>query len=268
MPRKLGIIAGGGTLPRRLIDHCRTEGRDCFVVALEGHCDEETVTGTAHAWCRLGAAGELLSLLQSADVHDVVLAGRVRRPSLRDIRPDGKGLRILTRMGWHFLGGDDALLRVVAQTFEREGFRIVGVHEVLHELLAPAGALGRVRPDVRATRDIAIGIAGARDLGARDLGQAVVVRGGQVVSEEDAAGTDALIRRSAGPGGVLVKMRKPQQDDRMDLPTIGPDTVRLAAEAGLAGIAVEAGRALIVDRAEVVRLADAAGLFVLGADGR
>lgn len=268
MPPKLGILAGGGVLPRRLVDHCRSGGRGCFVVALDGQCDAETVSGVPHAWCRLGAAGDILSSLRTAEVQEIVLAGRVRRPSLRDLRPDARGLRVLARIAPSFLGGDDTLLRAVADVLEREGFRLVGVHEVLHELLAPAGVLGRVRPTAESLRDVAEGVRAARDLGARDIGQGVVVRAGRVVAQEDADGTDALIRRSAGAGGVLVKVRKPQQDVRMDLPAIGLETVRLAAAAGLSGIAVEAGHALIVDRADAVRAADAAGLFLLGTDGR
>lgn len=264
---KLGILAGGGTLPKRLIEHCRDSGRECFVIAFESHCDAGTVAGVAHAWCRLGAAGDILSALRTTGVREIVLAGRIRRPSLRDVRPDMQGWKILARLTPSFFGGDDKLLRAVADVLEREGFHIVGVHDVIQDLLAPRGVLGRVPPGAGALRDIAHGIAAARELGARDLGQGVIVRDGRVVAEEDAAGTDALIRRAAGKGGVLVKMRKPQQDTRMDLPAIGPDTVRLAAEAGLVGIAVEAGHALILDRAETVRAADAAGLFLVGADG-
>jgi DUF1009 family protein len=267
MPPKLGILAGGGALPGRLIDHCRKAGRAFFVVAFEGHCEPATVAQTPHIWSRMGAAGTILSALRRAEVGEIVLAGRVRRPSFGEIRPDIQGLRILTRVATGFLGGDDKLLRAVAGALEREGFRVVGAHDILTDLLAPKGPLGRHRPDAEAELDIAVGVAAARDLGRRDLGQAVVVRRGTIVGEEDVAGTDALIRRAAGKGGVLVKMKKPQQDDRLDLPAIGPDTVRLAADSGFIGIVVEAEHTLLVDREEAVRTADATGLFLVGADG-
>ena len=265
---KLGILAGGGALPRRLIDHCRATDRAFFVVAIEGQCDASTVVDAPHVWCRLGAAGSLLAALRQAKASDIVLVGRVRRPSIGALRPDLRGIAILAQLGANFFGGDDRLLRGIAGVLERQGFRVLGVHQILSDLVAPHGVLGRVRPDAQAERDIACGTAAARDLGRRDIGQAVIVRNEAVVDREDAAGTDALIRRNAGQGGVLVKMKKPQQDMRMDLPAIGLDTVRLAAQAGLAGIAVEAGGALIVDRVDAVRAADEAGLFVMGTDGR
>jgi len=143
------------------------------------------------------------------------------------------------------------------------------VHSLLGDLLAPLGPLGRERPDAAAEADIAVGLAAAQAHGARDLGQAVVVRAGSVVGVEDAAGTDALIRRCAAAphearNGVLVKMTKPHQERRVDLPAIGPATIAAAAAAGLSGIAIEAGATLVLDRAAVIAAADHAGMFVVG----
>ena len=272
MQPKLGILAGGGTLPARLIEHCRTTGRPYFVVAFSGHCDAETVRDAPHAWFRLGAAGSIINALRTAAVRDLVMVGWIARPRLRDLRPDLRGLRILARIWRCFLGGDDALLRAVAKVLEGEGFRVCGIHDVMEGLLAPAGAFGRISPDPAGHRDVTEGVKAARDLGARDLGQAVLVRNGSVIAHEGPEGTDAMLRQSvgllAGGGGVLVKMRKPQQDMRIDLPSIGPDTVMLAAKLGLSGVAVEAGNALVVDFPEVVRAADEAGIFVVGVDAR
>ena len=216
----------------------------------------------------MGAAQEALDALHGAGVVDLVLAGRMKRPSLTSLKPDGKGAAMLARIGLRAFG-DDSLLRAVTHELEREGFRIVGPDSILDSLLAESGPFGRHEPDDVARKDIARGIEVAKALGAVDVGQAVVVQQGIVLGVETIEGTDALLQRVAGlrrdgPGGVLVKLAKPGQDRRMDLPTIGPHTGRGAHEAGLVGIAVESGSTLILDREELVRLADEAGLFVLG----
>jgi DUF1009 family protein len=266
---RLGIIAGSGGLPRRLIESCRANGREVFVVALNGEADPQTVVDVAHAWCRLGAAAKVLGLLRDNGVSDLVLAGAVRRPTLAAIRPDWRAAKFFAKVGYRMLG-DDGLLSAIVKELEGEGFRLVGADNLLAEGAAvPEGPLGRLKPDAEALADIDRGVATARALGALDIGQAVVVQQGLVLGVEAIEGTDALIRRCAelrreGPGGVLVKLEKPGQERRVDRPTIGPQTVRLAAAAGLQGIAVEAGVTLLLDRDEVVSTADAAGLFVIG----
>jgi len=269
MPPKLGILAGGGVLPARLIEHCRAIERQHYVVALAGHCDAATVKDVPHDWFRIGAAGAILAALHRENASDLVMIGRIHRPRIRDLRPDAKGFLILARIWRRFYAGDDGLLRAVTEVLEDEGFHVRGIHEVMESILARAGPLGRIEPDADAKRDIDEGVRAARDLGRRDVGQAVVVQDRRLVAQESAKGTDELLTRSAGllkgsGGGVLVKMRKPQQDRRIDLPAIGPDTVRRAAEIGLKGIAIEAGHALILDLPEVVRLADETGLFLFG----
>jgi DUF1009 family protein len=264
----LGIIAGSGDLPRRLIAACRTQGRPCFVLALQGQTDAATVEDVPHSWNHLGAAQEALDALHGAGVVEIVLAGHMKRPSLTSLKPDAKGAAMLARIGLRAFG-DDSILRALKSELEREGFRIIGPDDVLSSLLAGSGPFGTHRPDERARADIARGIEVARALGAVDVGPAVVVQQGIVLGVEAVEGTDALLQRVGplrreGPGGVLVKLAKPAQDRRMDLPTVGPETVRRAQQAGLAGIAVESGGAIILDRDEMVRLADAAGLFVLG----
>jgi UDP-2,3-diacylglucosamine hydrolase len=262
----LGILAGGGELPRRLVAACASLARPCFVVAFEGHADEATVAGVAHAWTPLGAVGRVFDALREAGVHDVVLAGTIKRPSLLKLKPDARGAAALARIGLRAMG-DDGLLRAVMAELEREGFRVVGAHDVLGRLTAPPGVLGRVVPDAQARSDIARGVEVARALGAVDVGQAVVVQQGIVLGLEAAEGTAALLARVGalrreGPGGVLIKLAKPGQDRRVDLPTIGVATVEQAAAAGLAGIAIEAGATLVLDLAGVIVAADAAGLFL------
>jgi DUF1009 family protein len=202
-------------------------------------------------------------------VSDVCFAGGVRRPTLATIRPDWRAAKFFAKVGYRMLG-DDGLFSAIAKELELEGFRVIGAHELLDAGAAvPEGPLGRLAPPADVQGDIARGIMIARALGAADIGQAVVVQQGLVLGVEAIEGTDALLRRCAGlrregAGGVLVKVEKPGQESRIDRPTIGPETVRLAAEAGLQGIAVEAGGTLLLDRDEVVGAADAAGLFIVG----
>jgi DUF1009 family protein len=264
----LGIIAGSGDLPRFLIEACRGAGRAVYVVALEGETDPQVVTGVPHAWCRIGAGAALLGALHTNGVRELVLAGGVKRPSLAALRPDWRAAKFIARVGYRALG-DDGLLSAVVAELEREGFSVIGAHEVLDTAALLEGPLGNCRPDADASADIEQGFRLARAIGALDLGQAVVIQQGLVLGVEAIEGTDALIRRCAalrrsGPGGVLVKAEKPGQERRADRPTIGPQTVAVAAEGGLRGIAAEARATLVLDRDEVIRAADAAGLFVVG----
>jgi DUF1009 family protein len=265
----LGIIAGSGTLPRRLIEGAQAKGREVFVIALQSEAEPETVANVAHIWCRLGAAAKALRALRDNGVSDVCFAGGVHRPSLAAIRPDWRAAKFFAKVGYRLLG-DDGLFSAIAKELEIEGFRVIGAHDLLDDAVTvPEGSLGRVAPSAEAASDIARGIEIARAIGALDIGQAVVVQQGLVLGVEAIEGTDALLRRCAGlrragAGGVLVKVQKPGQESRIDRPTVGPQTVRLAAEAGLQGIAAEAGATLLLDRDEVIRAANAAGLFVVG----
>jgi DUF1009 family protein len=266
---KLGIVAGGGAMPARLVEACRARHRDCFVIGLKGHADPAALPGDVpQAWVRLGEGGRALDLLREQGVGEIVMVGPVRRPSLASLMPDRRTAGFLARAGMRALG-DDGLLRAIVAEIESEGFRVVGVDSILEGLLASAGVWGRHAPDARAESDIALGIAAAREHGAADLGQAVVVQQGAVIDREGADGTDALIRRAGrikrpGPGPILVKTAKPAQEMRIDLPTIGSGTVAACIAAGFAGIVVEAGATLVADRDAAIAAADAAGIFLVG----
>jgi DUF1009 family protein len=265
---KLGILAGGGRLPAHLIATCRAQARDHFVIAFRGFTDAATVSNARHEWVDLEKVGHILRRLREERVEDAVLAGPVRRPaSFLALRPDWRGLQLLLKMLTNW-SGDNHVLSAVVHEIERDGFHVVGAEDVAPDLLIPVGPLGAARPDARHTADIEIGVASALDLGRRDRGQAVIVADGRVLGRETAGGTAALLDgRASDPatrGGVLVKVAKPGQERRVDLPSVGVDTVAQAVRAGLSGIALEAGGALVIDRAEVIAAADRAGLFVSG----
>ena len=268
MAGRLGIVAGGGGLPLRLIECCRAAGRDVFVLAIEGAAEPETLRGVPHSWCRIGAAAAGLALLRENNVTELILAGGIQRPSLRSLRPDRRAAKLFARIGYRALG-DNGLLSAVVAELEREGFRVIGVDQLLGAEIAPEGPLGAILPNGQSEADITHGLRIAQTLGTLDIGQAVIVQQGLVLGVEAIEGTDELLRRCAalrreGPGGVLIKIEKPGQERRADQPTIGLRTIQLAAETGLLGIAVEAHATIVLDRQEVIRAADRAGLFVIG----
>ncbi len=267
----LGILAGGGPFPGRVAAAAVAAGRKVFIVALRGFADVEVIASFPHAVIRMGAAGDILAQLRAAGCTDLVLVGPVRRPPLMDLRPDAEGARIMARIGRAAFAGDDGLLAAVVRVLGEEGFRVLGAHEVLTEAVGPRGQMGRIAPDAAAMANIERGAAVVRALGQVDVGQACVVQQGVVLAVEAIEGTDAMLARAAGlarpgPGGVLVKLVKPGQDRRADLPTIGPATLRAAAKAGLRGVAFEAGGTLLTDRAACITEADDAGIFLLGID--
>jgi DUF1009 family protein len=270
MAAKLGIIAGGGELPARLVEVCRANGRAVFVLAFEGQTDPATVAGVDHAWVRLGQVRPFLEALHGAGVEELVLIGPVKRPGLNQFGFDLRSAQFMAKVAAQGLG-DDGLLSAVIRVLEDEGFTVIGADQVLVDLLAPLGPIGVGRPDAQAESDILRGLEVLRALGAVDLGQAVVVQQGIVLGVEADEGTDLLLARCAalareGLGGVLVKIRKAGQERRVDLPTLGVETVAGAVRAGLRGIAVEADGSLIVDRTAVTAAADAAGIFLCGVE--
>lgn len=267
--RKLGIIAGGGSIPKMLIEHCAAQGRDFFVLAIEGNADKALITDDIpHQWIRIGQAGTGFKRFAEEKVQDVIMIGTIKRPGFFDLIPDLRTTAFFAKVGAKALG-DDGILRALVNEIEAEGMTVRGIHEVMSDLLVKPGILGRHKPDKQALVDIRRGIDVALALGKLDVGQSVVVQQGLVLGVEGIEGTDELVRRCGeyrrkGDGGVLVKLRKPQQDMRIDLPTIGPRSVSRAQESGLRGIVVHAGNGLIVDEAETIRLADKAGLFIMG----
>lgn len=268
MKNRIGIIAGGGALPMKVAQACRERGLDFLIVMLKGQADPALAGFGPHFLVRIGETEKTLEHLKAHGIDRLVLAGSVRRPGIFDLRPDMRTLRFfmnLSKTG----AGDDALLRAVARELENDGFSIMGAHELVPDVLASKGAFGKILPDDAHQADIARGLDAARELGRLDIGQAVVVQQGIVLGVEAVEGTDWLLGRCKklkrkGTGGVLVKISKPGQDSRFDLPTVGPRTVKMAVEAELSGIVVESGKTIVLEREEMIRLADRAGIFIVG----
>jgi len=271
---KVGLIAGGGRLPVTLAEHCRAEGRPYYVIRLAGLA-EAALCSHPGAEAGLAEVGRILRLARDADCEALCLAGVVRRPDFARLKPDLRGLAVLPGAVRAARDGDEALLRYIAGELRKEGFVIEGAHEVMHGLAIGVGPLGAARPGPEHVQDMRRAIEVARAVGSLDIGQGAVVCDGLVLAVEAQEGTEAMLRRvgelpaairgrAGARRGVLAKAPKPIQDERVDMPAIGEETVKDAARAGLAGIAGVAGRLLVIDRAAVIAAADAAGLFVTG----
>jgi DUF1009 family protein len=242
---------------------------------LWGLVDARAVAAYPHCWIAIGQFGRFRRLARAEGCRDLVLVGGLVRPAIRQVRLDWATLVEMPRIIRAFRGGDDHLLTGIGRILEGDGFRLLGAHEVAPDITAPSGALGRHRPDAGAVADIARGFEMLAAMSPFDVGQAVVIGKGHVLAVEAAEGTDAMLQRVAALReagrirlprgvGVLVKAPKQRQDRRFDLPSIGPDTVLHAAQAGLAGIAIVAGGTILAEPQRLVEAADANGLFVLG----
>lgn len=274
---RLAIVAGWGQLPLYLAEAARKAGEDPVIIALADEADR-SFEGFETLTVGVGDLAGIERFIRDKGVDRVVMSGAVRRrPELHDIRPTFRTLmRIPAVIRTLVSGGDDAVLQMVIKLFEGMGCRVLGAHEIAPGLLAKTGPLTSTRPSAEDVRDIEQAVAAALALGRLDVGQGAVSVGGRVVALEGAEGTDRMLERvaelrregriSPRRKGVLVKLCKPQQDVRADLPAIGLSTVTNAARAGLAGIAVEAGRSLVLEEQALAAAADQAGIFVCGID--
>ena len=272
---RLAIVAGGGDLPRRVAEQARRSGRDPFVVGLKGFVEQALLADFGGPELSVGELGRLIQLMKKEGCEEMVFAGSLKRPDFASLKLDLKGVQSLPKILAAAKKGDDALLRSVMDIFADAGFRIIGAEEVLDDLRVVAGPLGAISPTAEHWPDIRRAAEVAKVSGSLEIGQGAISCAGLILAVEAQEGTDRMLARipELAPEirgtpdarrGVLVKRPKPQQEMRIDLPTIGVTTVAGAARAGLAGIAVQAGAALVVDREAVAAAADAAGIFIYG----
>lgn len=270
---RIGLIAGGGRLPEYVHGAALDNDTLGVVIALDPFVPEVTFPKAERL--RLGQFGKMVRRLKKADCTHVCFAGIVKRPDFKRLKPDFKAMRHLPGTIRAAGQGDDALMRHVLGLFEQEGFAVVSPQDVCADLMLTEGVIGTIQITDEHRDDALEACKIAAAIGALDVGQAAVVARGVTLSVEAQEGTDAMLTRllNLHPDlrgtpearvGVLAKIVKPKQDIRVDLPTLGPETVRHAAEAGLAGIVAEAGGAFVIDREETVRLANEAGLFIAG----
>jgi UDP-2,3-diacylglucosamine hydrolase len=264
---KLGVIAGLGELPFKLAEHARATHRGVFVLGLRGFAYPGLYRDFDFAEAAMGEIGKAIKILKEAGCEDVAFAGTVTRPDLSALHFDMRGAALLPELIVAAGKGDDALLRVVLGAFEKAGFNVVAAEDVLETLLAYPGPIGSLSPSQKDWIDIRAAAEAAKAVGLRDVGQGAVARDGAVIATETETGTDRMLQDLPTSShemrsGVLVKRPKPQQERRIDLPTIGETTVLNAYRVGLAGVAIEAHGSLVVDKRKVALCADRYGLFV------
>lgn len=274
---RLAIVAGRGFLPLYVAQAARRAGDEPLIIMLADEADAD-FTDFKCAQAGIGDVRRIEQIVKREGISRVVLSGGVhRRPDLAHIHPTFRVfLRLPSIIKTVVTGGDDAVLRMAIGIFEGMGCRVCGVHEIAPNLLAETGLLVGKGLSNQDRLDIKSGVQAAKLLGQLDIGQGAVCVGGRVIALEGVEGTDSMLARVADlraagrisrrRRGVLVKLCKPQQDLRADLPTIGPSTVHALAAAGLAGVAVEAGRSLIVERETTANLASERDLFISGVD--
>lgn len=267
----LGILAGGTRLPIEIAEAARGRGQGVHIVGLEGEADA-AIASFPHTWVNWGAIGAMIRAFREAGCRDIVIVGRVRRPNLMKLRPDGLFWRTLPSLFGFLRGGDDTILRMVIRFFEKHGLTVRGIGDVAPELVAPGGCIAGAEGNVNSP-GIATACRALDALARFDASQAAVAdHSGRLLALEGADGTDAMLVRLAGSradvgqdrGGVVVKLPKIGQEMRIDLPTIGPETARRASEARLDSIAIAAGSTVIADRAGLARVSQEMEISVLG----
>jgi len=263
--KKLGILAGAGRFPVILAEAARKQGKETVVIGLEG--SEPSLEKIANAFyqAKSGELERVIGIFNLNDVTEVVMAGKVdRKLALAPENLDARAKQALSRMKDM---GDNAILVALAGELASAGIKVEEATQFLKPLLAPSGVLGKCSPDARMQKDIDFGFRLAKETGKLDIGQAIVVKNLSVVAIEALEGTDETIRRAgklAGHGTVVIKVCKPGQDTRFDLPAVGAGTIRTMKEAGASCLAVEAGRTVFLDKEETIAVADFAGISIVG----
>ena len=263
---KIAIIAGRGGLPLQLINQFKKDKREFVIIALKGAVDVNDYAEYETYFFYPGQAKKVLTLLKKEKVKELVFAGGLKRPSIWDVRLDVISYKILLKSVMQGLG-DDGLLRLVMAEVENVGVKIVGAHEICPNLTFSKGILGKIKPSKQDEVNIKKGSEVLKAMADLDIGQSIIVDSGVVVGVEAIEGTEELIKRCghhklSEKGGVLVKMKKTHQTDKVDMPTVGIKTIEQISEAGFAGIAIEAGNVLVVDQKEVIKKANELKIFV------
>ncbi len=262
---RLGLIAGNGRFPLLFVEAAKAEGVEIVAVAHQGETQEDIVDYVPDViWVRVGELGKIIAIFKEAGISQAVMAGGILKSgALTTIQPDERGLAFISRLPSL---KDDVILRGVAQELESEGVTIVESTRLLSGLVPQPGVLTKTVPDSKQWDDIHLGVAVAKEIGRWDIGQSVVVKRGTVFAVEGAEGTNATIRRGgelSGPGSVIVKVSKPQQDLRFDVPTVGRETIQEMQLVQAQVLAVEADKTLMLDKSAVVRDANEAGVCVV-----
>ena len=262
---RIGLIAGSGKFPFLIAESAKRRGLKVIAVAHRGETMPELADKVDEiTWIGLGQFGHLISTFKSREVRHALMAGAITKAKMfANIKPDLKGLEVIGKL---LIFHDDDILRAVARELEKEGINVVSSTDYLPELLAPSGCLTKRKPSKEEMEDIEFGWMVAKELGRLDIGHCVVVRRKTVLAVEAIEGTDNTILRGgalATEGGIVIKVCKPNQDLRFDLPAVGSSTINIMSKVNASVLTIEAGKALIFDKEEMIRLADNNGIAIV-----
>ena len=266
----LAIIAGKGDLPQMIINKCLKDKRKFILVLIKGQLYDKDYSKYNPHIIHIGHIGEALRIFKENEITQIVLAGGISKPSMANIKVDSKGAILLSKITKAKLFGDNNVLTSVTKFFEKEGFEIIGVDQIIDNLLTKKGVLGKIKPSKENLQDIELGKNLIKAISEFDVGQSVVTQQKQILSIEDVGGTDALINRCGnlqlkiGSKPVLVKIKKSGQNTKVDLPSLGVETIHNLHKSNFAGVALEAKSSLIINKEEVLKLANQYDIFLIG----
>ncbi len=266
---KIGIIAGNGSLPKKFAEKLRENGTEVFTVALKDITENDIGNGPEVLWSRIASTGKIIKFFKDNGVEKLVLIGGMKRPNFTSLIPDMTGIKLLNKIIQLKDAGDNNIFLLVIDFLESYGFKILGIDEAIPDFVPQPGAIGNIKPTEKELKDIEYGKHVATEIGKLDIGQAAIIQNNTTLGVEGIDGTDELINRCAhsqygGKGAILVKMKKPDQDRRIDLPSIGPLTIERLHEKAYRGVALDAGNSLIIDKEATLAKADALGIFIYG----
>lgn len=267
---KLGIIAGAGSLPKHVLEACKKKGIPYHIIGLIHETDMHVFEGDPNlSKFKVYSVSKILAELKEKGVTHVTLAGKVKRADLARLLLDIKGAKLLALILKAGLA-DNCILQTIMNFLESEGFKIIAPEVVATEIVLQKGCITKHKPDDAATADIKKGLKILNGVASFDVGQSLVIQSGLVLGIEAAEGTDELIKRcgeiqqQSEEGPILIKIAKPHQDRRADLPCVGTETIEMAKQYGIRGIAAEAGSALVMDQSHTIKLADKYKIFIVG----
>ncbi len=266
------IIAGKGDLPKMAIKKLQLENKKFQLILIEGQEYDEDIKQHPHVFFSFGYVGKFLEFLKNQNISKIVMTGSVKKPSLSELKCDKVGLVLVSKILKKKIFGDDNSLSTIINFFEKRGFKIIGIEEIIDDLLASRGILGEVSPSKENIKDVEIGKNALKITSNLDLGQSIIVQQKVILAIEGLEGTDELIKRSkniqfqSGSKAILVKMKKINQNKKVDLPAFGIDTVKNLVKNNFAGAALEADSCLIINKKEILEYANKYKIFILGVE--
>jgi len=264
----IAIFAGRGTLPQMLIEDCQKKKRRFILFLLDGEKYEIDYSLFQPTTIAYGAVEKFLKILREQQIKNIVFIGAVTKPNFSSLKVDKKGAILLAKILANKILGDDAVLRTVMKFLEKEGLKFVAIDELLDCVMSKKSTLTRLQLSKENLADIEIGVKAIKTFSQFDVGQSVVIAQKQIIAVEALEGTDSMIARCKSlkvdykQNAVLVKMKKRSQSNKVDLPTIGVETIKNCAASGIAGIAIQANSTLVLNKYEVIKTADELGLFL------